>query len=174
MRQQIPPSRYFVHLFDKISTTDNTPYICVLEAVKFRAQICGGEEKIREYCQRIAHQGGKLMAAAMGTDILENKGQTLGRCCFVNVRLPQERTAAGIETAVAPSIAKWIQETIATEYETYIPIKFYAGSFWSRLSGQIYLSLSDFIWAGDVLIKLCDRVKAGEWQNRNTEKKSLI
>ena len=62
-RRQLKPSEYFVHLFDKIATTDTTPYMCVPEALKFREEVCGGEERVRDYCTRIARDGGERMAA---------------------------------------------------------------------------------------------------------------
>lgn len=60
-------------------------------------------------------------------------------------------------------IAKWIKEK-TPEYETYLPTRFYAGSFWSRISGQVYLAMEDFEWAAQTLLELCERVEAGEWR----------
>jgi hypothetical protein len=39
-------------------------------------------------------------------------------------------------------------EKSVKDYETMIPVKFYRGEIWCRISGQIYPELKDFEWAG--------------------------
>lgn len=159
-------SEYFVGLFVKVATNDTTPYVCVPPALKFRQDVCGGEAKIREYCERIAREGGARMAEIFGTEVLENKSQTLRCCCFTNVRLPLSLTGLGITASEGKKVAKWIQEKTPAEYETYIPTKFFEGGLWSRVSGQIYLTLEDFEWAAKTLLELCARAEAGEWKEK--------
>ncbi|KAG7113873.1 mRNA degradation protein like [Verticillium longisporum] len=112
-RAKLNPQEYFSRLFNKVSTTDNTPYCCVPLALKFRALVCSGEANIRKY-----YDGSK--------------------------------------------VAKWMQERTSAEYETYLPIKFYAGEFWCRVSGQIYLTMDDFEWAAKTLQQLCERAIAAQ------------
>lgn len=150
---------YFVKLFNKVSTIDNTPYCCIPAALEFRAKICGGETKIRDYCFDLAEKGAARMAEILETEALESRS----RCCFATVRLPLtvEELDAGSENA---AVAKWMQELTPMEYETYIPIKFYAGAFWCRISAQIYLTVTDFEWAAATLLKICDRARLREWE----------
>ncbi|KAI0407206.1 aminotransferase family protein-like protein [Xylaria palmicola] len=175
-RKGIPPAKYFGSLFEHVSTIDTSPYLCVLEAVKFRNEICGGEEKVRAYCIGLAKQGGELMATLMGTEVLGNKAGTLGECCFTNVRLPldveQESEAAnteergGILHGDAEAVANWITERSVNEFDTFIAVRYYAnGGFWTRLSGQIYLDQADFAWAAGVLLDLCARARRGDWKS---------
>lgn len=182
----------FGELFKKVSTIDPTPYVCVQEALKFRELICGGEARVREYCEYIAKTGGKRVAEILGTEVMENEARTLQRCCFVNVRLPFSITegAASYDThftppkheeqdvrssqskcelvyiraADAPKIAEWMTEKSIHDYETMIPVKFYVGEIWCRISGQIYLELEDFEWAAYRLKEMCQRVSNGEFQ----------
>jgi hercynylcysteine S-oxide lyase len=37
----------------------------------------------------------------------------------------------------------------------------YAGQFWCRVSGQMYLTMEDFEWAAGTLLQLCERAKKG-------------
>lgn len=164
VRSTMATTEYFVRLFVKVSTSDTTPYVCVPPALAFRKDICGGEERIREYCESVAREGGRRMAEALGTEVLENKSQTLRRCCFTNVRLPLSLSGLALAESEGADVARWIQERTPEEYETYIPTKFYAGGFWSRLSGQVYLTVDDFEWAAKTLLELCRRVEAGEWK----------
>jgi hypothetical protein len=179
----------FGELFKKVSTVDPTPYVCIQEALKFRSLTCGGEARIRQYCEDIAKAGGKRMAEILGTEVLKNKTGTLSRCCFVNVRLPLTITqgAASYDTFVAPedgqevnsqskndvtyiraadasNIAQWMTRKSVKDYETMIPVKFYTGEIWCRISGQIYLELEDFEWAGYRLKEMCERVSKGEFK----------
>ncbi|KFZ12659.1 hypothetical protein V501_04101 [Pseudogymnoascus sp. VKM F-4519 (FW-2642)] len=181
----------FGELFKKVSTVDPTPYVCVEEALKFRELTCGGEAAVREYCEHIAQAGGKRIAEIMGTEIMENETQTLHRCCFVNARLPLVVTngAASYDTRAKPAqdqeavnvqenkkisyirdtdateISKWMTERSIKDYETMIPVKFYGGEVWCRISGQVYLELQDFEWAAYRLEEMCERVLRGEFKD---------
>jgi hypothetical protein len=150
-------TEYFVRLFEKVSTIDSTPYLCVPKALEFRQEVCGGEDAVRQYSEGIAADGGKCMAELLGTEVLPTSPSQA--CCFTNVRLPLR-----VNGDQGRRIAKWMQESTAPEYETYLPIKFYEGGFWCRLSGQIYLTMEDFEWAAKVLLELSDRARAGEWK----------
>ncbi|KAL7622263.1 hypothetical protein AAE478_007767 [Parahypoxylon ruwenzoriense] len=168
-RETKSSASYFVNLFDKVSTIDTTPYICVIEALKFRDHVCGGEERVRDYCKTIAREGGELMAAMMGTEILENKTGTLRDCCFTNVKLPleiaEEQQGGGYRGKVpakdAKAVADWITKMTVDEFDTFIATRYYAGAFWVRISGQVYLERVDFEWAANVLLDLCGRVRNG-------------
>lgn len=171
-REEIPPVQYFGHLFEQVSTIDTSPYLCILEALKFRKEICGGEEQVRAYCIGLAKEGGDLMAHLMSTEVLKNTTGTLQECCFTNVKLPldidQEASgtgeSGGIVDGNAQAVAIWMTEKSVHEFDTYIAVRYYAGAFWTRLSGQIYLDLSDFAWAAGVLLELCARAQRGEWK----------
>ncbi|KAI0469001.1 aminotransferase family protein-like protein [Xylaria cf. heliscus] len=174
-RKGISPTKYFGSLFEHVSTIDTSPYICVLEALKFRKEVCGGEERVRAYCIGLAKQGGELMATLMGTEVLKSKAGTLEACCFTNVRLPLEvdqeseevvtRQSRGIPHEDADAVANWITERSVNEFETYIAVRHYGKAFWARLSSQIYLDRADFAWAAGVLLELCARARRGDWKS---------
>lgn len=150
----------FVEMFQFTATIDVSPYLCMEEALKFRREVCGGEEKIMDYCHELARQGGKHAAAVLGTEALPNGEGT----CFANVRLPF-RVGNGpdqIKYAEASPVVAWMTKTLDKEYNTFIAIYPHAGSLWARFSGQIYLETNDFIWGADVLKTLCQRVSDGE------------
>ncbi|KAK0752940.1 pyridoxal phosphate-dependent transferase [Schizothecium vesticola] len=163
-RKKMDPREYFSRLFNKVSMTDNTPYCCVPLALKFRSEVCGGEDKILEYCQDIARRGGAKMAEILGTEVLGGGESSIQRCCFTNVRLPLTLKELGVDEDGGREVAKWMQELAPAEHETYIPIKMYDGQFWCRISGQVYLTLEDFEWAAETLPQLCGRAKKGEWR----------
>ncbi len=160
----------FVFLFDFVATMDYTPYMCIPAALDFRNKVCGGEAKIRQYCYDIARQGGDRVAAILGTSVMTTKSETMRQCAFSNVKLPlmfkraEEVDSAKGELDVdeAVKIGTWIKATAAKEIDAYLQIAFYAGQLWVRLSGQIYLEVSDFEWVAPRLKELCERAKKGE------------
>lgn len=163
----------FADQFKWLATVDQTPYLCVSEAIKFREGTCGGEERIRDYCFKLARDGGGIIATTLGTEIMENSQKTLGRCCFTNVRLPLNFHRAGtsedehhLNAGDGPNIVQWLMDRAMCEYNTWIPGKFYGGAAWVRLSAQIYLEIKDFEWAATVLHTLCKRIIEGEWRQK--------
>lgn len=174
-RKGISPTKYFGSLFEHVSTIDTSPYLCVLEALKFRNEVCGGEDRVRAYCIGLAKQGGELMAMLMGTEVLKSEAGTLEDCCFTNVRLPLEiaqdgekvvtRQSGGILPGDADAVANWMTERSVNEFDTYIAVRHYGGAFWTRLSGQVYLDRADFAWAAGVLLELCARARRRDWKS---------
>jgi hypothetical protein len=175
-RKCLSPAEYFGSLFEHVSTIDTSPYLCVPEALKFRNEICGGEEQVRAYCITLAKQGGELMANLMGTEVLKNESGTSAECCFTNVKLPLDvehdeagaaagtRASSGIHRSEAEAVANWMTERSVNEFDSYLAVRYYAGGFWTRLSSQIYLERADFAWAAGVLLDLCARARRGDWR----------
>ncbi len=163
----------FVEMFASVATIDTTPYICVSEALRFRQMICGGEESIRQYCRRVVLLGANHIAEMLGTEVMDNETHTLTSCCFANVRLPLnfvpwdcshhgKTPDRNIYVDEVHKIGKWITERTVFDFDTMVPAKFHAGAIWVRFSGQIYLEMKDFDWAGFMLKELCTRVMNGE------------
>lgn len=146
---------------------DNSPFASVPAAIEFR-EACtfngkSGEEAIIAFTQDQAKMAGEHVAQALGTEVLENEECTLGKCNFSNVKLPLSfDLIASNDTSKAIAVAQWIARTLVEEYDTFIAIIFYADAWWVRLSAQVYLTMSDWQWAGRVLQEVCSRVENGE------------
>lgn len=175
----------FETLFEQVATMDMSPYFCVPEAMKFRREVCGGEEKIYEYCIRIAREGGDKAAEILGTEVMQEEGvraedSGLRNCAFANLRLPIAvvSTAGGgegrkeererrmplvtIEGGKAGVVAAWIEEKLVFEMGTFVVTYAHGGWLWCRVSGQVYVEVSNFEWLARGLKGICERVKAGE------------
>ncbi|KAL1978720.1 hypothetical protein VTN31DRAFT_1579 [Thermomyces dupontii] len=175
----------FEHLFDFVGTNDDSPYMCIPEALKFRNEICGGEDAIMDYCQRIAHEGAEVVARILGTEVMREPGVSdlkqsdLCRCAMINVRTP---LAVANDTTVSPhvpdpstspyqaidrkdvrKVQDWLQSQLLDQYNAFAKFDPQSGWMWIRLSGQIYLELEDFEWFGNVAKSLCERAGKGEW-----------
>ncbi len=155
----------FVSLFQFVATLDVTPYLCIEEALKFRREVCGGEEKIVKYCVEISSEAGRLAADILGTDVMENETRTLTNCAFTNVRLPLE-IGDGPGQILERDLylaAVWMTATLVKESDVYSPVFYHARRFWTRLSGQVYLDIDDFEKGAKALKTVCERAKDGEY-----------
>jgi selenocysteine lyase/cysteine desulfurase len=156
----------YINNFEFVGTIDNSNYLLVPEAVKWQEQVCGGEKAIIEYNTKLVQDGAKIVKDILGTSIMDNSTNTLTDCCLVNVALPLTASAEkipGANTIKAEFGMKavlWMQRVLIEEYKTFIAMYFFQGQWWIRLSGQIYLDLSDFEWAGKVLKEVCERAAA--------------
>ncbi len=167
----LPPSSKseFVNNFEFVGTIDNTNYLVIPEAIKFREDVCGGEKAIMKYNFKLAKEGGKAAAKILGTTILDNSTATLTECCIVNVLLPLEINSSKIsgKSCVDPGngmlATQWMQSTLIEDFKTFIPIYFFQEKWWARLSGQVYLEMADFEWAGLALKEICERAGKGEF-----------
>jgi hypothetical protein len=167
----------FGDIFARVATIDMSPYLCVVEALRFRNQICGGEELIREYCFTLAQEGALSMETILGTVTMNNATRTLGQCCLCTVRLPLEFDDAGaggkhhrgskkgLTCQDGPTIAAWIVKRLMMDFNTWIPAGYYEKAVWVRVSAQLYLDLEDFKWAARCLLDLCHRVEEGDWRS---------
>jgi hercynylcysteine S-oxide lyase len=177
----LPPTgkSNFVSQFEFVGSVDNGPFLCVPEALRFRREVCGGEEAIMNYCFDLARDGGRLIAQILGTEVMDNKDHTLTyQCCMVNVRLPLEvvddgddvnerskgvpasdsNTIAIVPRSQASAVTHFLTSASVTEYSTFIALIFYGNAWWARFSAQIYLELADFEYGAQVLKDLCQKV----------------
>lgn len=160
----------YIGNFEFVGTIDNAPYLCIPKALEWRKEL-GGEEDIIEYCTRLAQDAGKLVAKALGTEVMDNETKTLSQCCMSMVRLPiepgkmqQAGEMVGLgKDEVGGAVTFWLHRTMLDDYSTFLQTLFYGGAWWARLSGQVYLEMSDFEEAVPLLVELCERARKGEW-----------
>lgn len=116
-----------------------------------------------EYVNGIAKEGGKEVARILGTEVMDNPEKTMSNCAFATVRLPLKiGTGEGeIPEEKKNLVTPWVKVE-AVKKDTYPACVLYAGNFWWRLSGQVYLELEDFVRGAEILKEVCQRVRNGE------------
>lgn len=170
----LPPSSKspFVQTFEFVGTIDNAPYLCIKDAIEWRRDVLGGEDKILDYVTNLAKRGGQLVADRLGTKILDNSTGTLTGCGMVNVALPIWSGKAGenakeTDTVLSPEDAQkafqWMLTTMIDDYNTFMALFIHGGRMWARISAQVYLGDEDFGRAAEVLGALCVRVAKKEF-----------
>lgn len=145
-------------MFEFVGTIDYTPFLCVPEAIKFRKEVCGGEQKILQYIAALAKQGGDRVARILGTEVLGEEDQR--KAPLAMVRLPLAFTADEIQQERHHLLREQIEREISDKYGTFIPLIYHGGYVYARLCGQIYLILDDFEKAGQILSKVCKQQKS--------------
>jgi len=178
---QVKSQSPFEELFEFVATSDDSAYICVEAALKFRKEVCGGEEAIMKYCEKVANEGADVVANILGTDVLQEPGLKPGeksqmRACALNtVRLPiavadssdggsmVPGTLVTLSTTEASRAFPFIQRQLLEKYDTFVPVFQHGPWLWTRLSGQIFLEKSDFEWLGGILRELCEQVARREF-----------
>ncbi|KAJ5523996.1 Pyridoxal phosphate-dependent transferase major region subdomain 1 [Penicillium frequentans] len=155
---------YFVSNFEFTGTAENAALLVVGEAINWRQKVCGGESQIRDYCISLARRGGQRVADILGTRILDNASHSFTDCCMVNILLPLRQPTTGSGSLVkgkagVETITEWMQQAMIKNWKTFMPVFPFKGSWWVRLSGQIYLEESDFEWAGWTLKTLCEEIE---------------
>lgn len=138
-------------------------------------------------------KGGDRVAEILGTEVMENRADrdgargagSLRDCAFANVRLPltissppldsnpaeNEKGQSEVRGAIAQEevgkVVDYMQETFVHEFDTFIAVYEYKGRLWARLSGQVYLDLSDWEWCASVLGEVCARVREGRFRGED-------
>ncbi|RSM17916.1 hypothetical protein CDV31_003342 [Fusarium ambrosium] len=164
----LPPSSKspYITNFEFVGTLDNSPYLCVKDAIKWRQDVLGGEDAILEYLWDLNKKGTDIVAQALNTSVMENKTGTLRNCAMGNVALPL--WAGEGEGIVVPAdetqkAFQWMLTTLIDDYKTFMSLFIHGGRFWARISAQVYLGVEDYVWAGKVLKELCERVAKKEY-----------
>lgn len=157
----------FVELFDYVATLDTQHYLTVPAALKFREEVCGGEDAIREYCFRLAREGGRRAAEILGTEEMgaDFAGSCAWETAFTNVRLPIE-VGEGEGQLRAEHIVvarEFITHQAVLGHDMYIQCIPYHGVFWMRLSAQVYVEVEDFERAARAAAVICELVRSGEF-----------
>ncbi|KAE8377116.1 pyridoxal phosphate-dependent transferase [Aspergillus bertholletiae] len=165
----------FEELFQFVATSDDAAYLTVPDAVRFRADVCGGHDAIFQYLEALAIQGGDIVAAALGTDVLQEPDLRPGekseirRCGMSTVRLPiavgGQSSSSSSPSVAAEDVSKvmnFLQVTLKDEFGTFVPVFQHGDWLWTRVSAQVYLEPQDFEWLGGVLRGLVERVWTGE------------
>jgi selenocysteine lyase/cysteine desulfurase len=119
-------------------TVDYSSILSATEAIKFREEVCGGEQAIRKYCFDLAKKGGALVTKEFGTEVLTGKEDHIDTC-MINVRVPWDVP----EDKLAEALNQY-NKYIMEKWNTFVPIAPYKGQLWSRWSAQVYLDLDDF------------------------------
>lgn len=139
-----------------VGTMDYTNYIASQEAIKFRRDVCGGEEAIRDYTYKLAKDAAQLFCNEFGTKTVtagNNLDEDTTPTAMINVFLPTPSGPVDLEAPVDANgkhavdlefAANELQYALLFKYNVYFPIGVINNQLYTRLSAQVYLDLDDF------------------------------
>lgn len=121
-------------------------------AFTFRKEVCGGEEKIWNYCHGLALEVGEKLLKKWGTSVLENAERTL-TTTMVNIALPDTVLTGEEFTKNVDEINVKVLDQMMLDDKTYVPLVALGNKVYCRLSAQIYNEYSDYEQATDILFQ---------------------
>ena len=151
----------FANLFSYVGTADSCPYYCLPAAIDFRQSI-GGEDAIRRYSQGIAQNGADRLAELLETEVMGEGHSELRECAMANVRLPVNVGDGSDSSEFLAAQGTWMQKVLIQQCNVGLSIFPYQNSLWVRISGQIYLELSDFDMLAGLLKEVIEMLGSGE------------
>ncbi|OXH22779.1 hypothetical protein J008_06257 [Cryptococcus neoformans] len=151
--------------YEWTGTQNWTPLFSVLPAIEFRKSI-GGEQRIMDYCQSLAIEGGKRLKKKWGplTCIMDTKPASL-TVAMVNLSLPH--VPAPNDAADQAKQLRYFEEGMY-EANCFAACYVHGGKWWLRLSAQVWNDLSDFEYVGEVLEKLCLEIKNDKYNEQES------
>lgn len=117
-------------------TRDYTGFCSITAALDFRRMV--GEDRLVQYVHNLAVQAGHYLAKTWGTEVLAEDSM-VGP--MTNVRLPSTDTA----------LLNNLTNILFENHNMYIVVYPLNNQYWTRLSAQIYLEMSDFVNLGEVV-----------------------
>lgn len=170
----LPPSSKspFVTNFEFVGTLDNSPYLCMKDAIAWRRDVLGGEDKVLAYLWDLNKVGASLIADHLGTSIMENTTGSLTNCAMANIALPiwvGEPGAGALDTDVtltsdeSAKALQWFLRTLMSDHNTFVALFIHGGRYFTRVSAQVYLDLDDYRYGAKALKDVCDRLAKREF-----------
>ncbi|CAG8524646.1 11758_t:CDS:2 [Funneliformis mosseae] len=128
-----------------VTNCHKCPYLTIHAALEFREKI-GGEEKIRNYCKKLAIEGGNKIASILGTEIIGPESVIQN---MVNIRLP-------IPVSNKEFSDRKFMNLMFNNYNFAVAIFEHNGHWYIRASAQIYTDMEDFEKVGHFVKEICD------------------
>lgn len=139
----------FENEFYWTGTVDYGPYMTVPAALEFRKKL-GGERKIMEHNHDLVLQGAALFAKLMDTEVLQSPEQVANMC---DVRLPVPNLN---HPKLQQSPEEWWDLIQFEKYrECYSSVYRHNGSWYARVTAQVYNELSDYEVIANHFLTIC-------------------
>lgn len=122
--------------FCYVATADYSAMQSTIELLNFRKEICGGDEVIFEYQNKLAKEASKMICDEFGTKDINTSSTPMA---MFTILFPYE-----IEPELQRDFILFAHEKFAKEYKTFIPLESYKNKLYARFSASIYLELDDF------------------------------
>lgn len=175
-----------VERFSKVGTINYSVYDTIETAIKFRSEICGGEENIRNYQKNLAKKAIEACTKILTIDqanttdlydhyvpkLLDNKKRTLtpvGMFCLsipINISKYSKVHNKLVKSPMVylARIRSLLEEKSINVYKNYAPLCFHGDVLYIRFSVQIFNEVNDFIKATTINKTLLEDVFAKEEQ----------
>lgn len=156
-----------------IGTCNYSQYLCISEAIRFRKEVCGGEDCIRSYQEKLQK---KAISAVIkefgpGSVLLQNEGNSLVSPGLFNISLRLGDKYKQLEEKLINDFnyfkkMRVLCARLTMERKAYIPFFYHNEKLWVRFSVQIFNEIEDYVIGArifkDTLIEVYDRELASQ------------
>lgn len=137
---------WLIDRFAFIGSKNFASILSIESTLKFRNDVCGGEEEIHKYCFNLAKKVGELVSSKWNTEILDSN-------TMVTIEIPLTEKELDTVTKNYDSILEETGKSLMLIDKTFVPFILHNGKLYARFSCQIYNDLLDYEYASDVLMK---------------------
>lgn len=148
-------------------TNDFAHALSINAALDFYERI-GGEAKVHPYLRLLSIEGGEAAARVLGTRSMRLTPAEAGSegdldqltCITANLQLPLKKEVWGVASVWGEGWTKpggindFFQTHLYDDFNTIIPIYETGGELWARISSQVFLEVSDFVYGANVRIRI--------------------
>lgn len=139
--------------FGYLSTLDYSVFDSIGEAAKFRKEVCGGEEAIMNYQNKLAEEASSYMCKELGVKELRDPDGV--RCALFTIESPYQPQP---DEMIA--FMRFVGDVAIDEFNTYIQLAPYQGVLYLRYSTMTYLDLGSFEYGATVVKAIVEKWKA--------------
>lgn len=146
----------FINTFQYVGTTNRAAISTIPEAIRFRQEVCGGDQAIMKYCNDLCHQVIELFTKTVwpNTSYLTNEDES-AVTSMVTIEVPLDQYAADdFDRDDLRRCLLYIEEQICSKHNTFIPFCIHNGKLFVRFSCQIYNEIKDYTFAAEVIQKV--------------------
>ena len=139
------PETVMIDKFWYLGTVSYAPMLCVEEAIKFRTEVCGGEQAIRNYQLKLREEAVRLVIDQLGpgAELLENSKGTLNVPGMFNISFPVDSKYDPVVKYLIENFHEW--RKFKAECEVIMVTKDKAFAPFLVHNDKIYVRFSVFI-----------------------------
>lgn len=145
----------FVDRFAWTGSMTLAQFVASHDAIKFRKEICGGEDRIREHNFSLAKEASEYVKEAWKSELLDNSTGTLLTSMFtIEFPLPKQLLAEMSNTGFFILMLDIVLNKMIESYKTFIPMALHKGKCFARFSCEVYNELEDYKYGAEVFPKV--------------------
>lgn len=139
--------------FQFVGTENKSSIYSIPKAIKFREEVCGGEQNIKDYCNQLSENAAEKITKHVwpGMKVLKIDGAPT--TALFNVQVPIEKyLPSDFNRSELADCLLYLEEQICFNQSTFVPFCVYYDKVYARLSCQVFNTVEDYV-------EVCSRIE---------------